>query len=136
MAVLRVDASRRLAGAADIESVWDIDVYVLVRILGDPGPDDREVLLFGASRRPGINERGCTGTQIPVAHQSLGKECRNSTLGRYTLDHLAKFTAAGDVTATECTSNANPIQGARRRCLPQRKCAIESRFIDCWSNLV
>ena len=58
-----------------------------------------------------------------------------TALGRYTLDHMVKFTAAGDVTATECTSNANPIQGARRGCLPLSECAVESRFIDCVSHL-
>lgn len=134
MTVLRVDAPRRLAGAADIESVRDIDMHVLVGILGDPGADDREVLLLGASGRTGVDERSRTGPQVPVSNHSLGKERQVTALGRHTLEHMVKFTAAGDVTATECTSNANPIQGARRGGLPLSECGVESRFIDCVSH--
>jgi hypothetical protein len=50
MAVLRIDATRRLPGRTNIEPVGNIDVHELIRIFGNARPDDGKVFFFIASR--------------------------------------------------------------------------------------
>ena len=68
VAVLGVHAMGLLAHPADVEPVRHVDMHMLVRVLGDAGADDGEVLLLVAGR-PGIDERSGAGAQVPIAHQ-------------------------------------------------------------------
>ena len=55
VAVLRVHAMGRLAHAADVEPVGDVDMHMLLRAFRHPGADDGEVLLLVA-RRAGVDK--------------------------------------------------------------------------------
>lgn len=61
----------RLAGRANIESVWDPDVDMLVGRLGHTTADDGEVLLLVTARRVGVDEGGFTRLQIAVTDDAF-----------------------------------------------------------------
>jgi hypothetical protein len=60
--MLAIDAAWRLARAANIEAVGNINVNVLVRILSDAWPDDSEVLFALAAWRTRVDK--CRGTWL------------------------------------------------------------------------
>ena len=68
--MLRIHAARWLARAADIETVRDIDVHELIRILGYPRANYREVFLAIATRCARVNERGRARAQVAEANHS------------------------------------------------------------------
>jgi hypothetical protein len=69
MAVLGVDAARRLPRASNVESVRDIDVDMLVRALCNAWSDNRKVFFLRAARGPGIDKRGRAGPQLGIANE-------------------------------------------------------------------
>ena len=66
--VKRIDATRRLACATDIETGCLLDMDMLLGILRDPSTDDGEVLLAFCPRVVGINESGSTRNKLGVSH--------------------------------------------------------------------
>ncbi len=70
VAVLRVDAPRRLPRCPNIETVRNTDVDVLFRIFRDARPDDREVLFALAAGRPSVDECRRTGDQIRIPYEA------------------------------------------------------------------
>jgi hypothetical protein len=73
MRVERVAAFRRLAGGTDVEARRLANADMLLRVLGDPGADDREILLLVEARRGGVDEAVRQGTMAPrsrISHSS------------------------------------------------------------------
>jgi len=67
--VLRIDTARGLSSSAYVEAVRFLDMYVLVRALGDARADDGEVLFFLAPGSSGVNERSRTGFELAIADE-------------------------------------------------------------------
>jgi hypothetical protein len=91
MAVLRVDAVWWLACTADIESVWNVDVHVLIRILGNARPNDCKILFFLPSRRTGVYECRGTGPQVLIADKAVRKHFAELICGKRGLIHMMVF---------------------------------------------
>ena len=68
MAVLRIDASGRLACAANIETMGHGNVDVLVRIFRHAGADDREVFLLVGTGRACVDKRVKARLQLAITH--------------------------------------------------------------------
>ena len=69
--VKRVPALWRLARRADVESMGEIDVDVLVRAFRDAAADDREILLLVGARGMGVDEGGLARLEFAVADDSV-----------------------------------------------------------------
>ena len=71
VAVLGIDAARRLARAADIKAVGLGDVDVLFGVFRDAWSDDREVFLLTRSRCAAVDEGVVAGPQVRIAHDAI-----------------------------------------------------------------
>ncbi len=105
MAVLRIDATCRLSGRADVEPVWNIDVHILIRIFGNARTDDREVFFLLAPRRMRIDKRCRARSKVHISDQTAG----DFFLCPFCRDHFG-VASARDFTGTNCTSNAKSLQ--------------------------
>jgi hypothetical protein len=72
MAMLRIDAVRRLARAANIEAVGNLDVYMLVGAFGYAWPNDREIFFLNAARCAGVDKCRRAWPQLGVPYKALG----------------------------------------------------------------
>jgi hypothetical protein len=89
--VLRIDTAGRLSCAANIEAVWFLNMYVLVRILGDARADDGEIFLFLAPGSSGVNKRSCTGFEVVIADEPFSENVVERHFGRRSLIHVIQF---------------------------------------------
>ena len=70
MTVLRIDAARGLACAADVKAVRLFYMYILIGILCDSWSDNRKVLFLLAAGRASVDKRRCAGLQVFVPYES------------------------------------------------------------------
>jgi hypothetical protein len=91
VAVLRIDTAGRLSCAADVEAVWFLYMYVLVRILGDTRADDSEIFFFLAPGSSGVNERSRTGFEVVIADELISENVVERLIGRRSLVHVIQF---------------------------------------------
>ena len=70
VAVLRIDAPRRLSCAADVKAVRLGDVDILLGILRYARADDREILFRLGPRGAGVDKRIVARPQIDIANQA------------------------------------------------------------------
>jgi hypothetical protein len=112
VAVLRVETTRRLPCASDIEAMRDADMDMLIRVFRHARSNDRKIFFLSAAWRPRVDKGGCAGTKVAVSDQSFSCEVVDPAGRSCGLLHVAVFLAAGlsRSMASKCTSNARSVQ--------------------------
>ena len=69
MTVLRVNAVGWLTCATNIETVWNLDVHMLIGVFCDAGTDNCEILFFDTAGSACIDECSGAGPEVIISYE-------------------------------------------------------------------